>query len=86
MLILKFQEKDIIHLHSTPVMIHFIKFILQNATGVKIADILLNLKVPKASDLILTTKSFENIKTTKLALLKETEELIAVILRTEVSR
>lgn len=86
MLILKFQEKEVIHLHSTPVMIHFIKFILQNATGVKIADILLNLKVPKASDLILTTKSFENIKTTKLALLKETEELIAVILRTEVSR
>ncbi len=85
-LIFKFQDKEIIHLHSSPVMIHFIKFILQNAMGVKVSDILLNLKVPTAADLIQTTKSFENLKATKLALLKETEELIAVILRTEVSR
>ncbi|MBC7428431.1 MAG: hypothetical protein H7336_07465 [Bacteriovorax sp.] len=85
-LIFKFQEKEIIHLHSTPVMIHFIKFILQNAMGVKIADILLNLKVPAAKDLMLTTKSFENLKATNITLLKETEELIAFILRTEVSR
>lgn len=86
MLIFKFQDKEIIHLHSSAVMIHFIKFILQNAVGVKVSDILLNLKVPTAADLVQTTKSFENLKTTKLALLKETEELIAEILRTEVSR
>ena len=85
-LIFKFQEKEIIHLHSSVVMIHFIKFVLQNAMGVKVADILLNLKVPSTADLISTTKSFENLKTTKMALLKETEELIAVILRTEISR
>ena len=65
---------------------YFIKFILQNAMGIKVSDILLNLKVPTAADLVQTTKSFENLKATKLALLKDTEELIAVILRTEVSR
>jgi hypothetical protein len=85
-LIFKFQEKEIIHLHSSSIMIHFIKFILQNATGVKVADILLNLKVPSAKDLTTATKRFEDIKEAKVTLLKETQELIATILRTEVSR
>jgi hypothetical protein len=85
-LIFKNHDKEIIHLHSTAVMIHFIKFILQSANGIKVADILLNLKVPSIKDLNTTTKSFENLKTTKLALLKDSEELIAGILRTEVSR
>lgn len=85
-LIFKFQEKDIIYLHASPVMIHFIKFILQGATGIKIADILLNLKVPSAQDLMETTKRFDDLKSTKLALLKDSEELVAAILRTEVSR
>jgi hypothetical protein len=85
-LIFKHLEKDIIHLHSTPVMIHFIKFILQSANGIKISDILLNLKVPSLKDLNETTKSFEDLKEFKVALLKDSEELIAGILRTEVSR
>ena len=85
-LIFKHQEKEIIHLHSTSVMIHFIKFILQTANGIKVADILLNLKVPTINDLLETTKSFENLKATKTVLLKESEELIANILRTEISR
>lgn len=85
-LIFKSHDKDIIHLHSTPVMIHFIKFILQSANGIKISDILLNLKVPSLKDLNETTKSFEDLKGFKIALLKDSEELIAGILRTEVSR
>lgn len=85
-LIFKSNDKDIVHLHSSPLMIHFIKFILQTANGIKVADILLNLKVPSIKDLNDTTKSFENLKATKLALLKDSEELIAGILRTEVSR
>jgi hypothetical protein len=85
-LVFKSQDKDIIHLHSSAVMIHFIKFILQTANGIKIADILLNLKVPTIKDLNKTTKSFENLKITQTALLKESEELIANILRSEVSR
>ena len=85
-LIFKHQEKEIIHLHSTTVMIHFIKFILQTANGIKISDILLNLKVPTINDLLEITKSFEDLKATKTVLLKESEELIANILRTEISK
>jgi hypothetical protein len=67
-------------------MNHFIKFILQNATGIKIADILLNLKVPALKDLEETTKRFEDLRAGKLTLLKNTEEMIAHILRSEIAR
>ena len=85
-LIFKHREKDIIHLHSSAIMVHFVKYILQTANGIKISDILLNLKVPSITDLTMTTKSFEDLKSTKQNLLKDTEDLIASILRTEVSR
>jgi hypothetical protein len=85
-LIFKHQDRDVIHLHSNPVMIHFIKFILQSASGIKVSDILLNLKVPSIKDLNETTKRFEDLKAFKMALLKDSEELIAGILRTEISR
>jgi hypothetical protein len=86
LLIFKFQEKEIIHLHSTCTMNHFIKFILQNATGVKIADILLNLKVPAITDLEAVTSNVEQIKLSKALLLKDTEELISLLLRTQISK
>lgn len=85
-LVFKHKEIEVIHLHSNPVMIHFIKFILQSAMGIKVSDILLNLKVPSLKDLNETTKRFEDLKAFKMALLKDSEELIANILRTEVSR
>ncbi|MBY0413599.1 MAG: hypothetical protein K2Q18_05515, partial [Bdellovibrionales bacterium] len=85
-LVFKHLDRDIIHLHSSAVMVHFIKFILQSANGIKVSDILLNLKVPSIKDLNETTKSFEDLKATKMALLKESEELIAGILRAEVSK
>ncbi len=85
-LIFKHRDTDIIHLHSSAVMVHFIKYILQTANGIKIADILLNLKVPTILDLTATTKNFEDLKSTKQNLLKETEDLIAGILRSEISR
>lgn len=85
-LIFKFQDQEIIHFYSSPVMNSFIKFILQNATGVKISDILLNLKVPALKDLEETTKRFEDLVATKTLMLKNTEDLIAQILRTEISR
>jgi hypothetical protein len=83
---LRSNEKEIIQLHASPIMIHFIKFILQNASGVKIADILLNLKVPKNLDLMDSAGKFENLRKTNAVILKDTEDLISIILRTEVSR
>ncbi len=86
LLIFKCLDKEIIHLHSSPIMIHFIKFILQQAMGVKISDILLNLKVPSTKDLEETTKKFEELKSCKQDLLLATESLIAALLRNEVSK
>jgi hypothetical protein len=85
-LIFKFQDKEIIHLHTTTTMNHFIKFILQNAMGIKIADLLLNLKVPSIDDLATVTTNVEKIKTSKLLLLNKTENLISKLLRTQISK
>ena len=85
-LVFKFQEKEIIHLHSSPLMNHFIKFILQNSAGVKVADLLLNLKVPTIKDLEAAAANVEQIKTSKSLLLKETEDLISKLLRTQISK
>ncbi len=82
----KFQDKDVIHLHSSSTMNHFIKFILQNATGVKIADILLHLKVPTIKELEAVTSNVEQRKLSKSLLLKETENLISIILRSQISK
>jgi hypothetical protein len=67
-------------------MNNFIKFILQNATGVKIADILLNLKVPTIQELEAVTNNVEQLKLSKALLLKETEDLISHILRTQIAK
>lgn len=82
----KNQDKDIVHLHTSSTMNHFIKFILQNAMGVKIADILLNLKVPTIKELEAVTSNVEQIKISKSDLLKETEDLISKILRSQISK
>ena len=75
-LIFKSGEKEIVHLHSSVTMNHFIKFILQNAIGIKIADLLVNLKVPSIIDLEAVTSNLEQIKASKSLLLNGTEELI----------
>ncbi|MBP9680951.1 MAG: hypothetical protein KBD76_06075 [Bacteriovorax sp.] len=82
----KSDDKDIVHLHSANTMNHFLKFILQQATGVKIADILLNLKIPSIPELEEVTNNVEQIKISKSNLLKETEDLISTILRTQISK
>ena len=86
LLIFKFQERDVIHLHSTATMNHFIKFILQNAIGVKISDLLVNLKVPTISELEAVTSNVEHVKASKVLLQKETENLISKLLRTQISK
>lgn len=82
-LILKNNEECILNLHSSPIMGHFIKFILQNAIGVKISDILLNLKIPMFHELEETCKYFEQIKNCNESLLTKTEHLITSALKTE---
>jgi hypothetical protein len=82
----KFQEKEIINLHSSVIMNHFIKFILQNATGVKVADLLLNLKIPTIQELEAVTNNIEQIKASKSLLLRDTEDLISKLLRTQISK
>ena len=62
------------------------KFILQNATGVKVADLLLNLKIPTIKDLEAVTANVEQIKVAKSQILKDTEELIFKLLRTQISK
>jgi hypothetical protein len=84
-LIFKCHDKDIIHLHAASLMNHFIKFILQNATGMKIADILVNLRIPTLVELSNVTSNVEQIKIAKELLLKETEELISQLLRNQIS-
>lgn len=85
-LIFKNQDKDIIHLHTSITMNHFIKFVLQNALGTKIADILLHLKVPTIKELEEVTTNIELIKASKTNLLKTTEDLISKLLRTQISK
>jgi hypothetical protein len=85
-LVLKNQDTDILHLYSTATMNHFIKFLLQNAIGMKISDILLNLKVPNNSDLKLVTTNLEEIIASKNLLLSHSENLISKLLRTQISK
>jgi hypothetical protein len=62
------------------------KFVLQNAMGIKIADILLNFKVPSIIDLIAVTSNIEQIKASKFLLLNGTEAMISKVLRTQISK
>lgn len=50
-LTLRNDQSDIVVLHSRPTMIAFLKFILDSATGHKLADILTTLKVPALNDM-----------------------------------
>ena len=49
-------------------------------------DLLLNLKIPLIKDLEEASANVEQIKTSKSLLLKETEELISMLLRTQISK
>lgn len=85
-LILKFQEREIIHLHSSITMNNFIKFILQNANGVKISDLLLNLKIPTLAELTEVTANVEQIKNSKSILINSVETLISNLLRSQIAK
>lgn len=85
-LTLRSMGKDIISLYSTENMVQFLKYILQNAVGYKISDILVGLKVPSASELDEVLAKFSIIKDNKIDLLKRTEALINQIFQDQISR
>jgi hypothetical protein len=84
-LILKFQETSVVTFHTTALMNQFLKFILTNAVGMKISDILINLKVPSQVELEKVIEDFELINNTKEELIKTTENLILQILRNQIA-
>jgi hypothetical protein len=53
---------------------------------VKIADILLNLKVPTSVELETALLKYEEMKTTYTSIQQETEKLISQLLRNEISK
>jgi hypothetical protein len=66
-------------------MNQFLKFILSNAVGMKISDILINLKVPSQVELEKVIEDFELINSTKEELIKTTDDLILQILRNQIA-
>lgn len=82
----KNNDKEVVQVHASTLMLHFIKFLLQGANGMRIDEIVANLRVPSDKDLTEVTKKFEDVKLTKIQLFNETKDLISFILRTEVSR
>lgn len=83
---LRSNNKDIISLYSTENMVQFLKYILQNAIGYKISDILIGLKVPNAKELEEVLSKFSIIKDNKIDLLRRTESLINQIFQEQISR
>jgi hypothetical protein len=84
-LVLKFQETTIVTFHTTVLMNHFLKFILNNAIGMKISDILINLKAPSQNALEQVVEDFELINSAKEELINTTDNLIIQILRNQIS-
>ena len=85
-IVCKNHDKEIVYFHTTKTLAHFIKFILQSAIDVKIADILLNLKVPNSSDLESALLKYEEMKKAYTNIQTETEKLISQLLRNEISK
>jgi hypothetical protein len=86
LIVLKSHHKEVVNFHTTKSLAHFIKFILQSAMDVKIADILLNLKVPTSVELETALLKYEEMKTTYTSIQQETEKLISQLLRNEISK
>jgi hypothetical protein len=84
-LILKSNDKNIISLYSNNNMIQFIKFILQNANGAKIADILTALRIPTIEELENVLSNFELVKDNKNTIISKTELMISKLLLEQIS-
>jgi len=84
-LILNFNEKTIVTFHATSLMNHFIKFILTNAIGMKISDILVNLAIPSQKDLETVVSDFELVNNVKEEIILTTENMILQTLRARIA-
>lgn len=84
-LVLKFQDASIVTFHTSALMNHFLKFILNNAIGMKISDILINLKAPSEQELAKIIEEFELINNVKEELVSRTNALILQTLRNQIS-
>jgi hypothetical protein len=84
-LTLKSGDKKIISIYSSQNMIQFMKYILQNAAGVKISEIMLGLRMPLIDDLDSTLSKFKMVKDNKQILLSRTNNLIEQIFIEQIS-
>jgi hypothetical protein len=78
-------ERKIVSFYSNESLIQFIKFILQNATGIKIADILIGLKLPTIVEFENVISKFSMIKENKHNLIKKTDLIISKIFQDQIS-
>ncbi len=78
-LILSSSNKETVILHSHPVMISFVKYVLENAYGHKISDIITQLKVPSISDMETLFQNHDNLENVLNSLNEKTEQFIAHI-------
>lgn len=83
-LILFSGDKKVISIYSNENMINFMKFIIQNAEGAKIADIIMGLRVPSISDLESVIAKFSGLKECKIELIKKADNMIARIFQNQI--
>ncbi len=85
-LVLKNENRDIVHLHGNITMLNFIKYIIQNAAGLRIVDVLMNLRIPRAVELEEAMNKIQEVQDTQMDLLQKTKDLISTILRNQLTK
>lgn len=84
-LIITSGERNVVAIYSADNMVQFLKYILQNAIGYKIADVLRFLKAPTIAELDQVISQFSIVKDNKINLIKKTDQIIAQIFREQIS-
>lgn len=75
----------IVKIHAEAAMINFIKFVLTNATGMKISNIIQALKVPKTDELKLVLENYKMLSESISKLHEETLKHIVALLGQQIS-
>ncbi len=79
-LVLKNQDAEIVEMYSAPLLIQFLKFILDQAYGHRVSDILSTLRIPKLSELQKLTNNYQDLASTFEEIKNQNENFIASIL------